>query len=195
MTKTQISFYPGEDIISAARRLTKAAHASGYATGIFNDVVLEAHSDTSGHDVVMHYHRECSRRKAEYEASPAGQAALMVREEERQRLQSLHDELVAQLDDLDFSYDVDVIDWLSQMQEPSDRIGVAVDRERILAAFRSHGLVPGMDVGPQFNADDRASFYRWLVGQALEGIERISIHGVFHKFAREWREKFAKEAA
>lgn len=195
MTKTQVSFHPGEDIGSAARRLTKAAYVSGYATGTFNDVVLEAHSDTAAYDVVMHYNRECARRRTEYEASPEGQAEIAARNDERQRLQSLHDELVAQLDILDFSNDSDVIDWLSQMQEPSDRIGVTVDRERILAAFRSHGLVPGMDVSPRFNSNDRASFYRWLVGQALEGIKTISIHGIFHKFAREWREKFVETAA
>lgn len=185
-----LTFWAGEDIESAARRLVNAAYEHGFAVGTFNGVELKACQETAAHDVVMHYTRDTARRQEEWDASPEGKAQLSAWADERQRLQSLHDELVAQLDTLDFSKDCDVIDWLSQMADPSDRIGVTIDRRRILSAFKAHGLVPGMDVGVRFKSDDKHSFYRWLVGQALDGVQKSSIHGIFHKFAREWREKF-----
>ena len=125
---TTITFWAGEDISSAARRLVNAAYEHGSAVGTFNGIELKACQDSAAHDVIMHYHRDTAARHKEWQESPEGMAEIATREEDRQRLQSLHDELVAQLDTLDFSNEGDVIDWLSQMVDPSDRIGVTVDQ-------------------------------------------------------------------
>lgn len=193
-TPTEVKFWAGETITSAGKRLVDAACQSGRAVGTFNGVELTAQPGTTADDVVRWYDSEWERRSREWAESAEGKASIAAREEERKRLQAVHDDLIAKLETLDFKDDAEVIDWLSQMVDPSDRIGVSIDRARILEAFKAHGLVPNMNVGPEFKSSDRQIFYRWLVGQALDGIEKISIHGIFHKFAREWREKFVQEA-
>ena len=112
-------------------------------------------------------------------------------EAERDRLQAEADRLAAALPSLDFGDQHAVIDFLAALQPCSDRIGVNVPAARIVAEFAEHGLEPNAYVGPAFDGEDRDIVYRWLVGQALDGLTRgPAIHGVFHRFADEWRAKF-----
>ena len=84
-----------------------------------------------------------------------------------------------------------VLDWLCQMQECSDHIGVIVRKHTIVEAFERAGYKANENTGADYRAGDRNNAFRYLVGQALSGLkEGPAIHPILHKFAAEWRLQF-----
>ncbi len=188
-----IDFAPGMHISRAAEQLVEAAKKHGAAEGSFNGIALRADATTTAAVLVAHYDAECEQRSEEYRRSPEGQDAQRRSDEERASLQARHDALMRRLPTLDFGNDVAVLNWLCQMQEPSDRMGVITRRNTILSTFAKHGFLPGVNCGADFRPESRENVHRWLVGQCLSGLEGPAIHSIVHKFARDWRAKFVHE--
>lgn len=191
-----IHFLAGEHIAKSVDRLVAAAREYGSAGGFFNDIELKATATTTPEEVVRFYNSEIDRRVAAFINSPEGKEAERKREAGRSSAQQLHDSLMAKLQSLDMSNDVAVLDWLCQMQEPSDRIGVIVRRQTIVQTFEKYGFKAGENCGAHYRPGDRKNMHRHLVGQALSCLkEGLSIHPILHKFAAEWRNLFAAEAS
>ena len=77
------------------------------------------------------------------------------------------------------------------MQGPSDSVGVIVRRETIVSAFEAKGFVAGANCGSDYRDGDRDNMFRYLVGQALDGLKKgPSIHPIINDFAQKWRERF-----
>lgn len=181
-------FEVGEHVKRAAQKLVDAGKGSW---GKFNDIRLEYLTGDDADSIAARYTADMKAQSEAYSRSPAGIEA------ERQRLQRIaddqakHDALMGSLDALDWTSDVAVLNWLCAMQEPSDHIGVKVERDKILSAFRDHGFISGANCGPLYKPDDRDNVFRYLVGQAMDGLQSVAIHGVIHKFAADWKKKFA----
>jgi hypothetical protein len=187
---TQVRFDAGMHITTAAEKLVTAALEHGEAEGSFNDIPLRARRGMSADAVVRAFEEQSNARSEAYRNSPAGKAAERARQERVAEMQAEHDRLLADLATLDFGSDVAVLDWLCAMQEPSDHVGVKVAKDEILSAFRAAGFEPNVNAGDAYNGEDRDNAFRYLVGQALDGLERVAIHGILLKFAAEWRRKF-----
>jgi hypothetical protein len=187
---TTVDFPAGLHIFEAATLLVEVALRDGASVGVFNGVRLEATPERSAATIVADYDRISNERAEAYRRSPEGVAAAERSNCERQRLQGIHDALIARMPTI-WRSEVAILNWLCEMQEPSDRIGVIIKKETIAAAFARHNYLPGMDCGPNFKRGDRFSEWRYLVGQALDGIVNgPAIHGIIHKFADEWRAKW-----
>lgn len=193
MTTEQVYIPPGTHIEAAAARLVGKANMVGRTVvASFNDVELRAAPGARAQDVVAAFDKACAEARARYAASPEGLAAAQEAVGEVARLQLVADGVAAALDTLDFADQEAILALLGKLQPASDRIGVKVRAGEIAAAFAARGLEPGMCIGDQFNPNDRDVFFRWLVGQALDGLANgPAIHGIFHKFADEWRAKWA----
>lgn len=188
---TQIEFHPGESIDKAAIRLCEAANANGEATGTFNEIMLHATAGYAPDAVVTFYHEESKRRSDAWKASPEGKAAERAAHAKRRDLQSKHDWLVARLPKLVMSRPHDVLDWLCEMQEPSDHVGVIVRRRTIIETFEKAGYKANANTGKDYREGDRDNMFEYLVGQALAGLkEGPAIHPIIHQFADDWRKKF-----
>lgn len=190
-----IQFGAGEHIEEAAQKLVTAAHEHGSACGTFNDILLTAKDGDTLAGILAAWRAESKARAEAYAASPEGIKAARDAADRRTAAQWKHDALMDVLPRLDFSDDTKVLDWLCEMQDPSDHVGVAVDKKAILDAFAAHGFLPGVNCGEDFNGADRDNMHRWLVGQALSTLQSVAIHGIIHKFADEWRTKFLGKAA
>lgn len=88
--------------------------------------------------------------------------------------------------------DVAVLDWLCAIQDSTDHVSVAVDKAAIIGAFESAGFKPNVNCGPAFREDDRDNVFRYLVGQALDGLQSVAIHEIIHKFSDDWKAKFVR---
>lgn len=186
----QVEFLAGTSIDGAATQLCEAAAKHGEAVGTFNDIELHAAAGYAPAGVVSFYHEECERRAKAYRNSPEGKAAARKSDQERAALQAQHDRLMARLPSLDWPSDVSVLNWLCDMQPCTDRVGVIVRRSTIVQAFEKHGFKAGENTGPDYKDGDRTNMFRYLVGQALEGLDGPAIHPILLKFAAEWRERF-----
>jgi hypothetical protein len=189
---------PGQHVQQFAQQLIDRAKADGVdVEGDFNGITLHVSSDepVTAEDLVNFYSQESDRRAEEYRQSPEGVKAAEEDEARKNALQEKADQLVTQLDSLDFSNLEAVIDWIVDFQDASDHIGVSFDREKVVSTFRSHGFDVGVNTGEAFNEEDAENFAKWLVGQALGGINSVgAIHQVVHRFAGDWKMKFGKQS-
>lgn len=185
-----IEFSAGTHIDQAAMLLVAAAAEHGEAQGSFNEITLTAKAGTAPADVVKFWHRESEARAEAWRNSPEGKAAEARRLERIESMQSKHDQLVLGLTSLDFANPAAVLDWLCAIQEATDHVGVAVNKSLILDIFTGHGFKANVNCGDDFEPGDRDNVFRWIVGQALDGLQHVAIHGVIHKFAGEWKSKF-----
>lgn len=185
------SFPPGIHLNEAARLLIRDALESGVEQrGTFNELTIVATATSTVDEVVASFERDMQEEISRWRASPEGIASAERQERRRQEAQTIHDNLVATLDDIDWKSDVAVINWLCAIQDATDHSGVNVARQRIIEAFTSRGYEPNANCGEAFRADDRDNHFRWLVGQALDGLRSVAIHPIVHKFAGEWKERF-----
>jgi hypothetical protein len=184
---TTIRFQPGTPIEKAARELVAAAAAHGSAKGAFNDIELTATADTTVDAVVDDFSRKNYERHLAWRKSPEGIEHQRQRDLKIAAMQERHDALMNTLRTLDFNNPVAILDWLCEMQEPSDLSGVAVRREAIIATFENSGYFAGVNCDSEFRKGDRDNELRWLIGQALVTLQHCSIHPMIHRFVAEWK--------
>lgn len=185
-----IDFSAGTHIDRAAMLLVAAAAEHGEAQGSFNDIMLTAKAGAAPADVVDLFNRESAARAEAWRNSPEGKAAEQRRVQAIADAQAKHDKLVLDLMTLDFKNPMAVLDWLCAIQDATDHVGVRVEKAVILDMFTGNGFKPGVNCGSDYKADDRDNSFRWLVGQALDGLQHVAIHGVIHRFAADWKAKF-----
>lgn len=190
-------FMAGEHIESAVRELV--ALANKYKEPVkadFNSVEIVAHPGDDPSELQAKWSADMDRKAEAYRDSPEGKRAAREAEERKQKLQAEADHVMSTLDELDFNDLGSVINWLEALRDPSDHIDVHFDRQRMLDAFADHGFKPSVYCGDEFDETDRETYARWLIGQALDNIQHVgTIHGVYHKFSKEWREKFSPSGA
>ena len=190
-----LDFLAGTHIEAAARQLVAAAQEHGAASGTFNGIALAADASTSMEAIVAHFNNETTERSLKYRNSPEGQEADRQADKRRADAQYQHDALMNRLPSLDMKDDVAVLEWLCQMQAPSDHVGVILRRQTIISAFEKAGFVANANCGKEYRPGDRENMHRYLVGQALAGLkEGPAIHSILHKFADEWRKQFGSAA-
>jgi len=180
----EIKLQPGEHLTSAAVKLSALAPAKC----TFNGVTLVARKGTTPEALVAYYNEESERRAERWRESPEGRAYAAERRERQRSLQAKADSLMLRLPRLDFADLSAVLDWLSEMEEPRDHVGVTVDVPRLVAEFTSRGYAPGVNCDTAFDADDPDNFARWIIGQA---IKEPYYPGV-RRFTEEWRKKFGR---
>jgi hypothetical protein len=186
-----VDFLAGTHISDAAKQLAAAAQEHGEATGSFNGIALWAGAGTTAEEIVADFAKRQTAAAEAYRNSPEGKKAEADREDRRARAQAEHDRLMRRLASLDMSDDVAVLDWLCAMQAPSDHVGVIVRRSTIVSKFEAAGYAAGANCGKDYKPGDRANTFRYLVGQALDGLKNgPAIHPIIHKFAGEWKSQF-----
>lgn len=185
----------GNTINHSAEEMVRLADKTNeMVTASFNDIQLTANPGDNAENIVKFYSEESTRRAETYRNSPEGKQAVVEAEERKQVAQSKLDKAMTELSVLNFSDLTAVINWLEKVRDPSDYVGVVTPHEQIVATFRKHGFEPGANCGENFNGEDKENFAGWLIGQALDGLAGSvhAIHQVFHKFADDWRGKFAQ---
>lgn len=186
----RMEFSAGQHVQSAAEALVRAAREHGTANGSFNDIEMVADGSMDADAIVAKWSRDMDARSVAYRNSPEGKAAEARREAEVVRLQEVHDIAVQDLRTLDWSSDVAVLDWLCRIQDATDHVDVTVRKSDIIDEFHRHGYAAGANCGDAFHADDRDNVHRYIVGQALDGLASVAIHGIVHKFVADWKTRF-----
>lgn len=106
------------------------------------------------------------------------------------------EKLVKELDILNFSDNLEMLNWCMKMQVVSDVIGVSdkVPREEIVNKFSEHGITPGMNVGRKDLRNDEDAWAKFIIGQAISDIQKNGYVGqVIDIQVYKWKEEFNKE--
>lgn len=190
-----VDLLPGTHIRQAAELLCRAAVEHGYAMATFNGIELKVKSGDEPAKVVADWVAQTEQQSKAYRESPEGIAEEAALQQQRREMQAKADALTEALPSIDWNDDVAVLDWCCEMQAPSDQRGVVIKRETILAEFARHGFEPNMRTGKDYDDTSRMVVHAYLVGQALDGLKRIAIHGMLHDFAAKWKARFVIGAA
>lgn len=186
----EVHVQAGEHIDSAIKALVSAAQQHGSAKATFNDVQLVADANSTASGLLSEWSRKQEEAAVAYRNSPEGKAAAADHETRIQSAQETHDRLVQDLATLDFKNDVAVLDWICAIQDSTDHVGVAVNKPAIASAFAAAGYEPAVNIGKDFKPDDRDNVFRYIVGQALNCLQSVAIHGMTHTFVANWKDKF-----
>lgn len=183
----------GEHITEVARNMIALAEKTQEVViADFNGITVVAKPGDKEQELTDYFNNQVARRRKEYENSPEGRRAAQETEERKQEMQRKYETLLQHLPNLDFKSDEAVLSWLCEFQNPSDYIGLKKDPKKVLEIFISHGYKPNANTGEVFNKDDRDNFARYIIGQALAGLECEvgAIHQVIHSFVGDWKTKF-----
>lgn len=188
----EVHVQAGEHIDNAIKALVHAAQTHGAAKATFNGVELVADPAATASALLSEWSRKQEEAAFAYRNSPEGKAAEAKREASIQSAQETHDRLVQDLATLNFKNDVAVLDWICAIQDSTDHVGVAVNKAAIADAFAAAGYEPAVNIGKDFKPDDRDNVFRYIVGQALDCLQSVAIHGMTHTFVANWKAKFLK---
>lgn len=183
----ELKLLGGDHISKAAEQLIGLVKTDGDSFMIFNGICLPANQFSTIASICDDYDRLSELSRKEYEASSEGIARKQESESERKRLQETADNLMGELPDIDFNDVAKVLDWFCAIEPSRDRIGVSVDNATIINTLESHGYLPNMCCGDEFDENDRTTFAKWLIGQAL-GPVPMTRH-----FTEQWKERFKGE--
>lgn len=179
---------PGSHISKSAKSLVDSVKKDGDSFMNFNGILLAANQFSTVESICADYDRLCDVRQKEYAASPEGKAAKRKQEADRKRLQKDADRLMADLSHLDFNNVGNLLHWLCAMEDPRNRIGVNVDAGMIQRTFMKHGYEPNTCCGDEFDENDKETFARWLIGQAIADVYVPMVQ----RFTEQWRDRFGK---
>lgn len=185
----------GIHIDSAATLMVGRANEVGEpVTARFNGVRLSAKPGVAPVEIAAAYRARMAADAKVWRESPEGKARAAQRTADIAASQAIADRLAVALQSLDFADHEAVIRLLYELQGPSDDVDVKVDSEAFIEAFAAQGLTPNMCTGPEYR-DDPDTTYRYLVGQALDGLSKLgAIHPMFRHFADKWLAETSSQA-
>jgi hypothetical protein len=192
----KIESYPGEHISKVAARMVEAVldETEMTTTAVptvmaeFNGTTIYATLSSTVESIVADFNRQFEENARAYRESPEGKESVRRQESQRQQSQAKADDLMAQLPLLRFDDVVCLLDWLCEMEEPRDRVGVKVKTDEIISVFRIHGYEANVNCDADFRPDDADNVARWLIGQALS----IPYVPLVRKFREDWKQKFLR---
>jgi len=186
---------PGEDIGTSAKRAIELADKHNCECEFtFNGTLLIANSNLTADELVNRFHKQLDLDREEYEKSDEYKELVKKSTAEVLELSKQRNVLISHLINLDFHDVSNVLDWMVQFQPISDRVGVAIDSGYIIIHFESKGYLPNANTGEDFDESDKDNFARYIIGQGLDGLNRISsIHPMLVKFTEDWNTKFNKD--
>ncbi|MDB4984112.1 MAG: hypothetical protein JWM20_291 [Patescibacteria group bacterium] len=162
-------------------------------TANFNDVTVTVDGSSTVESILSFYELETKRRSEEYKNSPAGKADAKKNFDERNSLTKKAESLLEKLPALNFNDNVAVLNWLCELQPAADRVGVEIPGKEIVKTFNEKGFATGANTGKDFNGEDEDNFARYIIGQALDMLEKYNtIHHMCTKFTDDWKKKFNK---
>lgn len=176
---------PWASIRDFAQQLIDAAKINGEVLGIFSSAKVSV--DIAGNPTVDSVVE--SFRKAHMENLTQGQESPEWTEYIEKVLSKIEydiekaDELISQLNDLDFRNHEAVLDWLCSFER------VATDKELslIIPIFKENGYTPWMNTEELFGWENSKEHAEWIIWQYL-----LSWDSLVHRFTDKWKERFAK---
>lgn len=176
---------PGNHISKVAAQLVAAGN-DAFTT--FNGICVTAPKGSTVESICAEYDRLSELRAKEYRESPEGKQRAAEQKAEVERLQKKADELMKALPNLDFQNVGNLLWWLCEMESPRDRIGVNVDTAKITRTFERHGYTANMCCGPEFDENNRETFAKWIIGQAIAP----AYVPMTRSFTEKWNDRFTK---
>ena len=160
---------------------------------IFNDVKLCVNEESDPAEIESIFHASMKMNSQAFNTPIRRQKEA----ERRRKMQADLDEFLPTLDSLDMTNKAEVLHWLCRFEELSGWTFVSYNRSHVLLKFVEAGYKPGefcrKENETQEEWQEHAGAYgefRWIVGQALEGISSMGCpHQMIHTFTERFMGK------
>lgn len=183
----------GMSITNCCKKMVEEAKALDTEVFLeFNDVKIVAHKDSDPRQLEAEYFRKMNHKIAEYEKSEEYQSEKLKSQNLNRLVQSKLDDQMTKLESLDFANHKQVLQWLCDIQDYTDTVNVKVPVATIVSIFEENGYYPNVNTGDNLRPDDASNVAHYIVGQCLDCLNNMgAIHGIVHRFTKEWNEKFS----
>lgn len=174
----------GQHFISAIREMAEMANRSKAEVKMeFNGKEYSVLPGVDVQEVVDAFEKKLRDEEEEYRKSPECAERERVWAAERLAQTEKFNELWEVKPDFT---DLDsVVDWLCKL---SIIDSINMSNFGIVEVFEENGYLPNAYTYDKFDIDSREIFARWLIGQALDGINIVgAIHPVFMNHAKQWK--------
>lgn len=183
----------GEHVSVACERMAGMAVDGCEVECDFNGITLTACEGMTAKELEAQYYAKSQARRVEYEQSPEYKAQLERDAKELEELNAKAVVLMARLEAMNWGSLREVLDWCAEVQPVADRIGVQMDKKRVVALFNEHGFEANVNCEEDYKENDAENVARYIIGQALDGFKRVGApHGALIHFVQKWRKKFGK---
>ena len=180
---------PGEHISDYASRCYNIAKR--YATiveGQFNGATFDTKGCSSARDVLKRLELELNKNQETYQKSDRYKDIQAATKQKTKQQQVIATKLVGELDALNWSSFSDILDWLCNIQQAADYVGVSIDTEKIVQTFKKNGFFTNVNTDDDFDGNDEENVARYIIGQALDGFETVGApHPVLLSFVEKWK--------
>lgn len=90
-----------------------------------------------------------------------------------------------------FCDEMSVLDWLMEIENCNS---VYIYGNDIIKLFEKNGYISNVNCGEDYNKDDKDNVLRYIVGQALDGIDKVgAIHPVLTRFVEDFKRDYCKD--
>lgn len=166
-------------------------HEHPQIEGEFNGVVFHVTNNSTEEELLTYFDQELDRQRKEYEQSDVYKQRQQEEEVKRIVFNEESAILIDELRNLNFSDYREVLHWTKRYQPYSDYSGVNVPKEEILTLFTKNGYEVNANTYEKFKSEDPENHARWIIGQALDGIDKIgAMHPMVVTFTERWENKF-----
>lgn len=184
----------GLDIETGCRLLVEEAKSLNCEVCMeFNDIELIANPNTNPAKLVDFYRDEMVSRRAEYEKSDEYKKLRERQNFELKQKQKELDELLIQLDTINFSDYTQVLHWWAKAQDALDHIGLVKYDAHIIQAFEKNGYVENEHVGKdsEWIKETPERMARYIVGQCLNMLKVVgAVHQIIPIWVKQYDELF-----
>lgn len=191
--------YWGLDIYSAVNNMVNVFNENGEKIeNLFNGVTVVVDEDNNvPNDVVNNYFIELRKNEEERRNSKEYIEANLAKEEKVKEWQDDADKLMVELEGLDFSNEVEVLDWIASIQGHTDDRRVNVDVTKIIDVFMKVGIRPIAGIDDDKKREEmyniKGKHAMMIISQSLDMLIKVgSIHHMVVTWVKTWKNMFGE---
>ena len=159
--------------------------------GTFNGTSLIVTKDSTVESILKDYNDQLEIAHQKYINSDEYKERQIQEKIELTRLNKESENLMNVFNTLDFNDYKQVLFWLCKIQPYSDRIGVNVPKDKIFNKLLINGYKVNVNCEEDFNEEDPENFARYIIGQCMNGLDRIgAIHYMAVRFTEDWKKRY-----
>lgn len=162
----------------------------GLITANFNGICLKADESSTIESIIVQYNEalrasiKAYRQTDQYNLKKQQDEAKMI------ELKTTAENLMIELESLDFKNLRSILNWIKRFQPCSQRIELVYYNEKILSKFSENGFLPNANLDADFNNDDKENVAKYIIGQALNMLKKYTFTLVIGMLIDSWIDRF-----
>ena len=186
----------GQHFASFAKELKEISEKKNEAVvGVFNDVEIEVTKEKTIEEITSEYHEGMAENTKKWEQSEKGKEYKKKLEERKKKAQKELDQLMEEFKTVNRHDYKELLKWIAKVQDYTDNSTLERPIKEIVDALKEANYKANENIGENFIKGDRENEARYIIGQALSGLEGVvgAMHPMVATFAEKWLKTYGEK--